>query len=710
MLIDLVHNKIIEDTITEKFADSVENGLVALLAGKYGDRMTGIQMYEDHLADGFMRDGEWYYPMTVITADGAEVAWVKWTVDASFDDGIPYRYMGEEPIRFSLVDAVPVEFLNKMQNRAYYYEGGYVRVKVQSTSQNPTFLAGKYSQSFVDELARQITGALSSAMLIHGIEDSNIELHLVFAPATYMEHISEGTTYRRLLLAGKSGAPRDFWIKWWRTDKTGTLTVSDTVDADSVRFALAEDVSQKIREKEYRFLLARSADKYRNAMGRKTVTEWREIIKRAVKRGEILKLDPPVVEEVIAEPIAAVEEIATVEVAPEVMTTIMPAVDPDTLDTADEPIVAAGGATEDDFARAMRIAREAVGATDTTAEVSTDDSALDEITKLAMAALAASGAPAAEVSFGDEEEEAVEVETVAEAEDEEIAEVDPVADGEYEEESDEPAPAAEESADEVVDERNYEEKLRAELEAKIRLEYESRARIRAEEEAARLRREQEQLRAENERLQEIARREREAKDAREAERRSEEAKLRAQIEAQIRAEVREKERLAEAARVAVAEQRRLEEERAERERKRIEEEARAEAERRRAEEAARQEAERQREAERIRREREEKEARARASIESVSAQNYNYTRKVVKLIFRRNVDPNITGRIHEIIKATIDYYRKADVYIRIKASVPEPAVVLLDFVQIPEEELELLKNIIKVLGNSGLGIAKAIVE
>ena len=46
MLIDLVHNKIIEDTISEKFAESAEEGLVSLLAGRYGDRMLGIQLYE----------------------------------------------------------------------------------------------------------------------------------------------------------------------------------------------------------------------------------------------------------------------------------------------------------------------------------------------------------------------------------------------------------------------------------------------------------------------------------------------------------------------------------------------------------------------------------------------------------------------------------------------------------------------------------------
>ena len=36
--------------------------------------------------------------------------------------------------------------------------------------------------------------------------------------------------------------------------------------------------------------------------------------------------------------------------------------------------------------------------------------------------------------------------------------------------------------------------------------------------------------------------------------------------------------------------------------------------------------------------------------------------------------------------------------------------VVLDFVQIPKNEMELLSNIIKVLGNSNIGIAKAVVE
>ena len=47
---------------------------------------------------------------------------------------------------------------------------------------------------------------------------------------------------------------------------------------------------------------------------------------------------------------------------------------------------------------------------------------------------------------------------------------------------------------------------------------------------------------------------------------------------------------------------------------------------------------------------------------------------------------------------------------RIKATVPDSTTVCLEFVQFPLEEMELLGNIIKVIGNSGLGIAKAILE
>jgi hypothetical protein len=147
---------------------------------------------------------------------------------------------------------------------------------------------------------------------------------------------------------------------------------------------------------------------------------------------------------------------------------------------------------------------------------------------------------------------------------------------------------------------------------------------------------------------------------------------------------------------------------------RLEEEKAAE---RRAEEE-RIEAERLAEAERIRREAEERAAAKETPepapetvvITPESERKYTYVSKNVRLRFRRSVDPNVTARIYEIIKATIEYYGKEKVYLRIKASVPDTETVCLDFVEIPLEEMELLSNIIKVLGNSGLGIAKAIVE
>ena len=107
---------------------------------------------------------------------------------------------------------------------------------------------------------------------------------------------------------------------------------------------------------------------------------------------------------------------------------------------------------------------------------------------------------------------------------------------------------------------------------------------------------------------------------------------------------------------------------------------------------------------------EEAKAKAKNAMPEVGDGKYAYTSKAVKLVFRRSVDPNITSRIQEIIKATVDYYGKDNISLRIKASVPDSQTVILEFTNIPIEEMSLLGNIIKILGNSGLGIAKAIVD
>jgi ATPase subunit of ABC transporter with duplicated ATPase domains len=143
------------------------------------------------------------------------------------------------------------------------------------------------------------------------------------------------------------------------------------------------------------------------------------------------------------------------------------------------------------------------------------------------------------------------------------------------------------------------------------------------------------------------------------------------------------------------------------EKERLEAARRAEEEKLRKMEEERIARERAAEAERIRRDQEE--AR-RAAAAASAAESQSYVNKTVKFIFRRSVDPNITTRIHEIIKATIDYYGKEKIFLKIRASIPDNQTVCLEFLQLPSGEMELLSNIIKILGNSGLGIAKAIVE
>lgn len=706
MILDLQHNKIVRETVTDKFAESVSEVLVPMLAEKYGDGMLGIQMYEDYISDNFARDGRWYYPMTVITASGPVTEWISWKINkASFKDGVPYSYVGDALLDFELTDA-PEDVKEKLSGRAIYCEEGILNVRIDTVVPTPVFLSGKYSQTFIDEMSRQLTVAIASATSVETLVGSSIELALVFAPETYMEHTSENVTYRRLLIVDKSSAPRDFWIKWTRLDGATAYSVCDNVSADNIIFEIGEDVSQKVREKEYRCLIRLGKDKYHNAMGRKNVTEWRELIKRAIRRGELVRVETVEIDD------ARSDEL-NIQLAKLLGTTVPASAEPAPLENS----------ASDEFEAALKkLAEQTMAESDDEPEQTSDNfvfAGLDIDAEAAEFEIAepeeADGVlfivdePDADTEDDEEyldeempEEEVLEEEMPEEemldedsTEDEqtlaEVAALEP--DFEPDESvSDAPVQSAE----------DVEAKIRAELEAKIRLEYESRARIKAEEEAERLRKEQEELRAEHEKLQEQMARERREQALKEEEMRAEEARLRAQIEVQLRAEARERERLAEAARAAVEEQRRLEAEHAKMATERAEEQRRAlEEQHKRAEEQRRAEEDRLRRAE----------SQAKAQQRHVVEDNkYTYTSKVVRLIFRRSVDPNITQRIHEIIKVTLEYYGKDKIYLKVKASVPDSHTVCLEFMKIPMEEMQLLSNIIKVLGNSGLGIAKAIVE
>ena len=849
MLVDLKHNKIVSDTVTQGFAESVDTVLLPMLTEKYGDSLTGIQMYEDYIADGFSDGGAWFYPLTLIVNGAPVTEWIKWDISGKNDykNGIPYSYEGEGKVAFAFAQSVPERFLTALDGRSIYFEDGYIPVNVTAATQDPTFLCGKYSQSFVDAMSRAITAEISKSMSVSGIEGSTLELHLVFAPDTYMEHTSENVTYRRLLLSDKSCAARDFWIKWTRLDSAVAYSVSDTPVKGTVAFELGEDVSQKIREREYRFLVRGNIDKYHMAMGRKNITEWREIIKRAVKRGDLVKV---VCDVELAEHAAEVSDKLN-----ELLQGLGATAEP----RAEAEIKTASEQSDNDLAKALELARaavlgqysdteqtvvDAVESPEDTSEAeqmeeealpeATDgDEAVEEVGFITLSELygeteadSVKSDAEEQPSKEEETEDSDELVLLDESDDDkelldELKALEPdedefdvsldnnpdnndngsvivteapvaVADEPVKEDSfvefnnshfdvpanetpatsspaadntvaAEPAPVNEPARDisaaqaasasisdiarkeaEEAIRKMHEDRIRAEVEALMRYEVESNARQKAEEEAEKLRREQQALKEENEKLAAMARRaevERlraEAeKLAQEEERRLEEAKLRAQIEAQVRAEERERERLAEAAMLQIEAQKRREEE----ERKKAEAEAHLAKQQARAEELSRLEAERIAEAARInheieelRREKLAVEARVAAASgipivtqqpqpEPVHAEEpapveepitpepeYTYVSRHARLLFRRPVDPNITKNIHEIIKKTMVERGKENVYIRIKADIPDANTVDLDFIQIPEEEGELLVAIIQALGDSGMGISKAILN
>ena len=643
---------------------------------------------------------------------------------------------------------------------------GMVKIRIDAVGGDLDRVACKYPPSFMDEMARQLTAAIESAMGIVGIADSSVELVMMFAAGTYMEHISDSVTYRRLMLLDKVSAPRDFWVKWTRLAPT-----EGEYNESNILFELGEDVDQKVREREYRYLLTAGKEKYHNSMGRKKVTEWREVIKRAIKRGEISKVETDF--ELAPETIELEERIADllgkrIEARNQPVKEDVPFIKPE----------------DDEFARAMAKARMLVEGESEEAEENAE--CTSSTTSWSPFPNREGNMQNAELEEGEEAEEAEESFDVFDAVEiaEEIAEelsaeygveteentVSEEAVGEsiaYPDDTEENEASEEvEEAEELEMEQLVVEQLeivesapveepattvyqhhtqqvsiadrvadiRAELETKIRLEYEETARKKAEAEVVRLRHELEALRTESDRIIDEAKEELAdtraelerlrleyehllaeteradlARAADEARRRTEEAQLRAEIESQLRREAAERERLAEAARMAIEEQHRLQAENARIARQR-EEEERLEAERQRRLEEERLEAARRAELERLIREEEEAQARAKAAMPDLTSPKYAFTSKTVKLVFRKAVDPNITTRIQQIIKATVDYYGKDNVYLRIRASVPDSQTVVLEFAEIPLEEMELLGNIIKILGNSGLGIAKAIID
>ena len=681
MRIDLLHNKTVKDTATDAFRERFESQLLPKLSEKYCDSLLGVQMYEDYLSDGFFAEGRFYYPLTLVLSDGPVREWISWSVENKrhFAGKNPYSYIADEPLKFVIEDSVPAQFSERLAARGMYFEGGYAPLELEHTSEDKAFLSGRYSQRFIDELNRQVSNEIEKSFSVSGIENGAITLKMTFAPGTYMEHILSEYTYRRLLISARACAARDLWIRWKRRGGVSPITISDNVPEEELLFEICEDVPQKIREKEYRFLVTSSADEYQAAMKRKRITEWRDLVKRVIKRGE-LKMSGK-------EQMRAADEILT-------EADKAPVCESDSASplTSDADIVARLQETLTAFSAPVS---EPVPT-----QSDDDNSDIEAMLKNLLGVKSEEAAPEETLSeppFDMDEPVIVTGEDFDSFAEPEIAAHD--AESSQDNDSILHSGAEEEiSRQHVPDENELHRRIEAEIREKLMAE----VRLKADAEAEELRRAHDALKAENERLAELARKAEEEKLA-EAE------VLRREIEARERAEAIEKERMAEAARLALLENQRIEAEREAEEKRR--EQAALEA--ARVAEAARIEEERRLEAERI-----EAEMRAREEREAASfkppvdepLQSYNYVSKNARLLFRRPIDPNITKRIHEIILTTIKYFKKENVYIKIKATVPDSTTVNLHFVKIPEEETELLINIIKVLGKSELGIIKAILE
>ena len=297
MRIDLFHNKIIKDTATAEFERSVAEVLVPLIEAEC-PAADEILFYEDLAAEELERDGRWIYPLTVKVGAEARRIFISWSFDRdseAFATRSPYSYIGADALDFAIEREVPRSVEALLVGRALDYDKNAIKINVRAATDDVMLLAGRYSQTFVDEMAKQLTAEISQTLSIEGLSGSTIELEMPFAPGTYMEHTSENVTYRRLLMVDGASRPRDFWVKWTRIGGGAAHTVSDHIDGLDVLFEIAEDVPHKIREKEYRFLCSTNPNTYQAAMGKRGVTEWRDLIKRAIRRGEIVRLESELV-------------------------------------------------------------------------------------------------------------------------------------------------------------------------------------------------------------------------------------------------------------------------------------------------------------------------------------------------------------------------------------------------------------------------------
>lgn len=760
MRLNLLHNKVVVDTLSDKFVESFNKNFMPKLRESYPSAEEAL-IYEDYLSDGLFDGANFYCPVTLIEDGRTFFTFAVWKVDAKrFENSVPYSYIGSELIDFELCTDAPDFIKEKLSGKKPYIPGKHISLRIEAKAPTKTFLSGKYSQSFVDIMVSELTKKIEKEFLIGATEDSSLEFHLVFAPGTFMEHVVDNVTYRRLQLSAKSCSARDLWIKWTRLDGVGSYTLSDNADPLSISFEIAEEVPEKIREKEYRYLIAQESHlSYKTAMSRKNFVEWRELVKRVIKRGEVEKyeeesINAPVQTEEIFAPVTAdtaysapdsadfnedislklksvIEGFAEVkepepdteeDINPDLKELLRGLISQENADALD---------SHESFGQGLELSVPLSDTEETETEAADEAQLLTEDASFCPSEASSSDAELFSLNIAPEEtdglsEDSPEYDAAYNGSNNEAEYLSE--DGE-ENGGNEYGQLAIQESDTIENELNptpvY--SIQAENLQKNELSEFDYDNVRYEREDELLS-EIRELKNENEALlSSLAEKEKEslklleeiaALRAREVENRREVNALKESIEAKKRAEEREKDRLAEAAKLLVLEQKRLDSERPVEELSQpapapqepscavatpiLKEESVAPAAWQNEESVAPVSFEKP-------------DVLSEEAVPAVAEpvkqpEEVRYVYKVADISFRHPVDPNITKRIQEIIVTTVKYFGKEDVYMKIRASIPEVNMVRLEFVKIPENESALLSDIIRVLGHSKLGITKVLLD
>ena len=464
MNVDFLHNQIIRDTISGQFIESFNENLLPILSQKYGKSLEHVQFYEDHIKDGMRIGGIFYYPLTVVIDSVPRTEWISWQVSnyRIYDNFNPFTYKGQELLSFSLIENLPEGLEEKISGKPIYSHQNSVPVIMKAESDDKTFLAGKYSQGFIDLMSAAITDLIENELAITGLAGSGVVIEMNFAPGTYMEHISASSTYRRLRIKARACSARDLWVKWTRLDGNGTYTISDNVDNSMIKFELAENLPGKIKEKEYRYLTAESIEKYQQSMGRKNVTEWREMMRRVLNRGEVEKFERITISKASAateieneEPLLAKEEETTPAVEEMTVSAVkIPSAQERDRDDITQRLNALLGRPDVEFSREPETIAQTINA---------------DLTELLKGAIAAASAPTENEEATEEASEAVDQisEDVGAAYESE----QPIEEATAEESTDTALTEEKDAnAPENIDHREIEERIRRELEEKMKAE------------------------------------------------------------------------------------------------------------------------------------------------------------------------------------------------------------------------------------------------